>query len=575
MLAGREKPDTGAVMLRNGISVGFLDQEPDISGNITIQDFLTRGHSDAVKAIRQYESAIKRLETDHSDAAQNEFEKASAAMDRFQAWDYEQRLTSILGKLDIHDLEKPVSVLSGGEKKRVALAFVLLEESDLLILDEPTNHLDVDMIEWLEKYLSRSTTTLFMVTHDRYFLDRVCNQILEMDDGKLYLHRGDYANYLEKKAEREEIEGVDHWKSIQLYKKELAWMRRGPKARTTKSKSRIESFYEVEARVQGKKEEAELKLDVKMSRLGSHMVDFEHTSKAFGEKIILQDFSYAFQPGERVGIIGNNGTGKTTFLKMLTGELQPDSGKVIIGETLVFGHFKQQGVEARPGKRVIELVKEVAEVIPLANGKTLSASQFLEHFLFSADLQWSPIEKLSGGERRRLGLMMTLLKNPNFLILDEPTNDLDLETMNRLEEFLLNYPGCLILVTHDRFILDKLVDHLFIFHGNGRITDYGGSYSGWRLELESGDFEAEVKTDTVKKPASVEKPAEKKKNPASAKELAALERDIQRLESEKADLEKKLVSVTVPSEINTLSNRYATIEAQLEEKMTRWLDLGG
>jgi ATP-binding cassette subfamily F protein uup len=581
MLAGKEMPDRGQVMVRNGIKVGYLEQEPDLHEPVSIAAYLAQGHTDEMRAARAYEDALHKLTVLDSPETQRAFERASAEMDRLQAWDFEQRMATVLGKLDIHDLEKPLNVLSGGERKRVALAFVLLEDPDLLILDEPTNHLDVDMIEWLEKYLSRSTTTLFMVTHDRYFLDRVCNQILEMDRGKLFVHRGNYGYYLEKKAEREEIEQVDHGKLVQLYKKELAWMRRGPKARTTKSKSRIDQFFEIEEKVSDKKEEGNLSLSVKWSRMGSHILDLEHISKKFGEKVILNDFNYSFQKGERIGIVGANGTGKSTFLKIITGELKPDSGDVKTGETIVYGHFKQSGIDAKPGTRAIDLVKEVAEVIPLANGKMLSASQFLEHFLFGPDLQYTPVNKLSGGERRRLGLMMTLIKNPNFLILDEPTNDLDLETMNRLEEFLLGYGGCLLLVTHDRFILDKLVDHLFVFEGNGRVTDYGGSYSGWKIETAELEEKAKKPVKAEQKPVITQKPVEAKRKRTSNenKEFGKLASEIEKLEAEKTALEAKLGSGTGdPASIRKDSERYGQVQELLDEKTMRWLeldDLGG
>jgi ATP-binding cassette subfamily F protein uup len=527
-----------------------------------------------MRAAQAYEAAIEALQHNDSPETHRAFERASADMDRLQAWDFEQRMATILGKLDIHDLEKQLNALSGGERKRVALAFVLLQEPDLLILDEPTNHLDVNMIEWLEKYLNRGTTTLLMVTHDRYFLDRVCNLILELDRGKLYAHRGNYAYYLEKKAERETIDTVDHGKLTQLYKKELAWMRRGPKARTTKSKSRIDQFFEIEAKLDEYTEEANLTLSVKWTRMGSHILDLEHVSKSFGSKKVLQDFSYSFQKAERIGIVGANGTGKSTFLKLITGELKPDTGAIKPGETIVFGHFKQQGIEAKPGTRAIDLVKSVAEVIPLANGKMLNASQFLEHFLFGPDLQYTPVNKLSGGERRRLGLMMTLIQNPNFLILDEPTNDLDLETMNRLEDFLLHYGGCLLLVTHDRFILDKLVDHLFVFEGDGKVTDYGGSYSGWRQEMEeSRNAQAPPKKPVEVKPAPVVT-AKKKRTNTENKEFGKLPAEIDALEAEKAQLEQKLSQSGLDhQELIKLGARFAELEELIEIKTLRYLEL--
>jgi len=483
IIAGQEAADAGEVTVRNGIRIGFLSQEPELDPALTIRGFIGGGHAGLARIALEYERAVTEQSLNYNDQTAAAFERATAAMDAANAWDYEQRLEQILGKLQIHDLEQPISTLSGGERKRVALAFVLLEEPDVLILDEPTNHLDVEMIEWLEAFLTRSTMTLLMVTHDRYFLDRVCNTILELSDGTLYHHKGNYAYYLEKRAEREEVFATEVAKAGQLFKKELEWMRRQPKARTTKSKSRIDAFYETEKKAKIRSDDGEVRLEVNMTRMGSKILELKKVSKSFGDKIILDGFDYSFSKGERIGIIGRNGVGKSTFLKILTGESQIDSGAIDTGTTIVFGHYRQQHEPLPEQMRVIDVIREVAEVIELADGSRISATQFLEHFMFPASMQYAPVAKLSGGERRRLALMMVLIKNPNFLILDEPTNDLDLVTLNKLEDFLLGFGGCLILVSHDRFFMDKLVQHYFAFEGAGRIRDFNGRYEEYRQLL--------------------------------------------------------------------------------------------
>jgi ABC transport system ATP-binding/permease protein len=492
ILAGQETPDRGQVMTRNGIRIAFLEQEPTLQPELTISGYISSStSSEAARIAIAYEKAVHDQAENFNEVTAAAYEKASAAMDAAGAWDFEQRLTQILGKLNIHDLDQPISTLSGGEKKRVALAFALIDEPDLLILDEPTNHLDVEMIEWLEGYLTRSTMTLLMVTHDRYFLDRVCNQILELSEGVLYHHRGNYSYYLEKRAEREEVFATEVAKAGQLLKKELDWMRRQPKARTTKSKSRIASFYETEKKASSRKPDAEMRLEVTMSRMGNKILELERVSKSWGEKVMLRDFSYTFSKGERIGVIGPNGVGKSTFLKLLTGEEAPDAGKIDTGTTIVFGHYRQQHKPLPEDVRVIDVIKEVAEVITLSDGSRITASQFLEHFMFPGAVQYAPVAKLSGGERRRLALMMVLVQNPNFLILDEPTNDLDLVTLGKLEEFLLGFGGCLIVVSHDRFFMDRLVQHYFAFEGDGKIRDFNGTYLEYRELME--ELEEEVR----------------------------------------------------------------------------------
>ncbi len=582
VLSGNESPDSGQVMVKNGIRIGYLEQEPALQSSMSIRDFINHGHTDIVEVIRAYEKAVRDQEQEYNDQTHESFEKALAAMDAANAWDYEQRMTQILGKLNIHDLDQLIGTLSGGERKRVALAFVLLENPDLLLLDEPTNHLDIDMIEWLEHYLATSNMTLLMITHDRYFLDRVCNHIMELDGGVLYHHDGNYSLYLQRKAERLEVEQVESHKAVQLYKKELEWMRRAPKARTTKSKSRIDAFYDTEDRAKRKSDSGEVRLEVNMTRMGNKIVELKKVSKAFDANKILDEFSYSFSKGERIGIIGRNGAGKSTFLNVLTGQLPPDSGEIETGSTIVFGHYRQQGINVDETKRVIDILKEVAEVIQLADGKRITASQFLEHFMFPSAMQYTPVAKLSGGEKRRLGLMMVLISNPNFLILDEPTNDLDLITMQKLEEFLLDFPGCLIIVSHDRFFMDKLVQHYFVFEGDGRIRDFNGSYAEWR-ELQKSEkseqIERSKKTVTEDKkstvPESQHEVAKKKGlNFKERKEYQKLEKDIADLESKKSALESTLSSSDLDySQIHKLSGEHERLQKEIEAKEIRWLEL--
>ena len=579
IIAGKEKPDTGEVMTQNNIRIGFLEQEPALDDSKSIREYISTGNSEIVSIVQEYEKAVEAQAENYNEQTQQQFEKASEAMEAANAWDFEQRMETILGILQINDLEQPISTLSGGERKRVALAFVLLDNPDFLILDEPTNHLDVEMIEWLENYLIQSSVTLFMVTHDRYFLDRVCNHIIEMENSKLYHHKGNYQYFLQKRAEREEIEQTQLNKTKQLYKKELEWMRRGPKARTSKSKSRIEDFYETKEKAHSQKESSELQLEASMARMGKKIVEVKNVSKSFDDLVILNSFSYSFTRGERIGIIGKNGAGKSTFLNILTGKEPVDEGEIVTGETIVFGHYKQKGINIDENERVIDVMKNIARVVKLSDGSEVSASQFLEHFMFTADMQYTPVHKLSGGEKRRLGLMMTLIKNPNFLILDEPTNDLDLTTLQKLEEFLESFGGCLILVSHDRFFMDKLVDHYFAFEGDGVIRDFHGTYEEYR-ELKAEE-NAEVKKKKTaskeKKPSKTEKKKTKNKNSLSfseRKEFNKLEKQISALETEKATVAEELNNTGLNYELLTeKSARFEEIEAEIDEKTMRWLEL--
>ena len=581
ILAGKEEPDEGKVMIQNGVNIGFLEQDPDLNESLTIREYIARDDNEVVQIIRRYHEALQAQAEDFNAETQEAFEKASNAMDVAGAWDYEQRMEQILGKLNIHELDQSIATLSGGERKRVALAFVLLDKPDFLILDEPTNHLDIAMIEWLEEYLTQTNMTLLMVTHDRYFLDRICDHILELDGSTLYHHEGNYEYFLQKRAERREVERKAAYKANQQYKKELEWMRRSPKARTTKSKSRIDRFYETKEKADPGQDDPELRLSIDMPRLGGKILELKNVSKSFEDQTIVDSFYYTFEEGERIGIIGKNGAGKSTFLDMITGKQSPDSGKIRIGKTITFGHYEQQGLDFDEDDRVIDIIEKEAKVIKLANGKKISASRFLEHFMFTPDMQYTPIRKLSGGEKRRLALMKVLIENPNFLILDEPTNDLDLLTLNKLEEFLLDFGGCLIIVSHDRFFMDKLVDHYFIFEDDGDIRDFNGTYEEYRKQKLAEDARSSKKkkakksnsTDTSanSKASSSE---DKKLNYNERREYNKLEKKIAELEEQKKTLETELSKGNLErEELQEKSERYSELSDEIEEHTTRWFEL--
>ena len=579
ILAGKDQPDSGEVMVQNGVSIGFLEQEPALDPSKTIREFILQGDSETIRIVNEYREATRAQAENFNPETQKAFEKAASAMEAAGAWDYEQRMEQILDILNIRDLDQSISTLSGGERKRVALAFVLLDNPDLLILDEPTNHLDVEMIEWLEDYLIRTNVTLLMVTHDRYFLDRVCNHILELEGGKLYHHQGNYQYFLQKRAERLEIEEVQRAKANQLYKKELEWMRRGPKARTSKSKSRIDAFYETKKRAEDKPEESEIKLEANMARMGKKILEVKNVEKRYDDLVILDDFSYSFSRGERIGIIGKNGVGKSTFLKILMDKEPVNSGRVIKGETIVFGHYRQEGINIDDSKRVIDILKEVALVVKMADGSEVTASQFLEHFMFTPEMQYTPAAKLSGGEKRRLGLMMTLMKNPNFLILDEPTNDIDLDTLQKLEDFLMNFGGCLIVVSHDRFFMDKLVDHYFVFEGGGEIHDHHGTYTEYREEKlaeEQQKKKKQKKGDTSQHKKKSSGSTEKKKGLSyiENREFNKLEKEIEKLERKKKNVESEMNSGNKGyEELEELSDKFSKIDDEIDDKTMRWMEL--
>jgi len=568
LLAQVDQPDEGEINFRNNLKIGFLSQEPDLDSSLSIEGSILASDNEMLKVISQYEKALQNPDD------QEAYQKAFEAMEAKQAWDFESQYQQILSKLQLDDLQKKVKNLSGGQKKRLALAILLLDEPDLLILDEPTNHLDLDMIEWLESFFTTSKMSFFMVTHDRYFLDRVCNQIMELDQGQLYTYKGNYAYYLEKRDERIQQQATETDKAKQLFKKELEWMRRQPKARTTKSKSRIDDFDDIKQRAHQRRKEHEIQLEINMNRLGTKVVEFHNVSKSFDERTLFENFDYNFLKGERVGIIGKNGSGKSTFLNILTGNLQPDTGKVVIGETLQFGYYRQGGLEPKAGQKVIEVIQEFGEYIPLAKGRKLSAQQLLERFLFDRKKQYDYVEKLSGGELKRLYLCTVLIQNPNFLILDEPTNDLDVVTINVLESFLMDFPGCLIVVSHDRYFMDKIVDHLFVFE-NEQITDFPGNYSDYRTyaankpkpKTESKDSSTTQKEETDN--------VDKKLSYSDQKEIKQLEKRIKTLEKEKEKLQQAFLKELSAEEIKENSIKLQAVEDEIEEKTERWFELVG
>lgn len=573
IISGNQSPDTGRVNYRKDIRVSYLEQEPELNPEHTIEETILASDSDVLSIINNYEKALVNPENEEA------YQKAFDAMDHFGAWDFENQYKQILFKLKLEDLQVKVGLLSGGQKKRLALANALINRPDLLIMDEPTNHLDLEMIEWLENYFAKENITLFMVTHDRYFLERVCNEIIELDNGHLYSYKGNYSYYLEKKEARLEQEAVEQHKNKQLFKKELDWMRRQPKARTTKSKSRIDDFQAIKEKASQRRKDHKVQLEINMERMGSKVLELHKISKSYPNKPILNKFEYIFLQGERIGIIGKNGTGKSTFLNVLTGQDQPDSGKVVVGETIKFGYYTQAGITIKPGQKVIEVIREFGDYIPLKKGGQISAQQLLERFLFDRKKQYDFVEKLSGGERKRLYLCTVLIQNPNFLILDEPTNDLDIVTLNVLEDFLLDFPGCLLVVSHDRYFMDKIVDHLFVFRGDAVIEDFPGNYSDFRAYEDSTEEEIKaVKAESVQANLSKNvwktEDTAKKLSYSEQKEYQQLEKEIQKLEKEKEALQQKFTDTSLSGdEISKLSIDLKNLMDAIEEKTERWFSL--
>ncbi|WP_431111024.1 ABC-F family ATP-binding cassette domain-containing protein [Winogradskyella poriferorum] len=567
ILSGKDTPDEGQVVVRKGLRLAFLDQEPDLDNKLTIEETIFASDIPILKVIEAYEKALKNPED--TEAYQLAFE----AMDRNNAWEFETQYQQILSQLKLDDLSLKVSILSGGQRKRLALAQALLSKPDILILDEPTNHLDLEMIEWLEDYFAKTQQTLFMVTHDRYFLERVCNEIIELDQGQLYTYKGNYSYYLEKKEARIESEATEVGKAKQLYKKELDWMRRQPKARTTKSKSRIDDFFEIKKKAHQRRKDHQVQLEINMERLGSKIIEFHNVSKAFKDKKILDSFDYTFKKGERIGIIGKNGTGKSTFLNLLTGSLNADGGKIVIGETVKIGYYTQGGITVKPEQKVIDVIRQYGDYIPLAKGRQISAQQLLERFLFDRKKQYDFVEKLSGGEQKRLYLCTVLIQNPNVLILDEPTNDLDIVTLNVLEDFLMDFPGVLLVVSHDRYFMDKIVDHLFVFRGEGVIEDFPGNYSDFRAYDSSQSKQVES-TEKVDNAEAVKQNEATKLSYNEQKEYKNLESKIRSLELDKKAMEAKFNNPDLTQDdINKLSGELQVIIDTIEEKELRWFEL--
>ncbi len=566
ILAAKEPPDQGTIFVADGVRVGLLPQEPAYPPGLRLRQLIDSEHQHVRNLLARYQQ-LTEAELTTAEALE-ELDRLSFQIEWINAWDFDRQLHQYLTRLGIDNLEASIDTMSGGERKRVALAFTLANRPNLMVLDEPTNHLDLHMIEWLEEHLTQGGQTVLLVTHDRYFLDHVCTQIWELHQGKIYRHDGNYQYFLEKRMERLQIEDREWQKKNSLLKRELEWMRQTPQARTTKAKARIDQFHDLETSVRSRDVQAELHLRVKMTRLGGKIVEFKNVSKGFGARKILHRFTYTFKRGDRLGIVGPNGSGKTTLLRLLTGSLTPDAGQINIGETVVFGHYKQEGIQVAEDKRVIDVIKDIAEYIPVDQGRKISASQMLEYFLFSPTVQYKPVAKLSGGERRRLYLLTVLMQNPNVLILDEPTNDLDLMTLNRLEAFLSQYQGCLVLVSHDRYFLDRLVDHLFVLTDDGTVRDYPGTYSELRAETHSS-IAAATPAGSSLRTAQDHRSRQKHKN-----SIQRLEKEIGQLEVEKSKLEKSLETADDQVQVVRISETIGKLMTTIDEKTNLWIELG-
>ena len=573
ILAGQDIADEGEVIFRNECRISYLSQDAIFDDKLTINELINSAHNKISILVKEYEKAIDNHSKTPSTQTERIVEELTAKMEQEDAWDYQRKSEQILSKFNINNLEQKVGALSGGQKKRLSLALLLLENADVLLLDEPTNHLDMSMIEWLEKYLQQQNISVLMVTHDRYFLERVCNHIMELEGGNLYHHKGNFSYFLEKRAERESNFDVEIGKAQKLMKKELEWIRRSPKARTTKSKSRIDNFDKIKKKATSKRVTQELNIDVKMDRMGGKILELKNIKKSYDDLVILDGFDYTFKKGERIGILGKNGVGKSTFLNIITGKEKADSGKINVGETINFGYFTQGGLAVDEDRRVIQVLKDIAEFIVMSDNRKVSASQLLEHFMFTPEMQFTEVKRLSGGERRRLHLLTVLMKNPNFLILDEPTNDLDLLTLTKLEEFLLQYKGCLILVSHDRFFMDKLTEHLFVFKGDGKVEDHYCTYSEYRTQQIKDEKEFK-KIQHLEKENSKVKATRKKLTFNEKYEYDTLEKEISTLELEKKDLELIIQNPDISlEEMMETSKRLGEVIDLVDEKEMRWLEL--
>lgn len=574
ILVGTEESDSGTVSFNGNVRIGYLEQSPYFDPELTIEDVISQGHTDVMQIISNYEDAVLHHVDDNDKNTKARLEQAISAMDSLQAWSYEQRLKQLLSTFDIVDLKQKIGTLSGGQVKRLSIALVLLDNPDMLFLDEPTNHLDIEMVEWLEKYLKQSNVTIFMVTHDRYFLDRVCNKIFELHDGTIFTHNGNFDYYVRKSREREENRRIAAERAGQLLKHELEWMRSTPQARTGKSKSRIDAFFELKEKAKVRREDNEIQFGLEMRRLGGKILEMNNVNKMYGNTVILKDFDYIFKRGERIGIIGKNGIGKSTFLNMITGAEQADSGTITTGQTVTYGYYTQQGMNFKSGMSILDTIRGIAEVIHYGKDKVYTAEQLLAHFMFPYKMHGQPVELLSGGEKRRLYLLTVLIKNPNFLILDEPTNDLDVLTLQKLEDFLQLYKGCLLIVSHDRCFLDSTVDQLFVFQGNGEVKGFMGNYSQYHQWIEERNKElAQIELSSKFKTVTRTVERKRKKTFKEQKEYESLTIELAELENEKKDITAKLETVTDYAEIEKLGRRMLEIDALVDEKELRWLEL--
>ena len=584
IIAGLEQPDAGQVVVRKDITVSYLPQMDDFADEVSVLDAIFDSQTPEIQVIREYEICLALMNQANaagevSPELEQRMHRAIEEVERLHAWDFESKVKEILSRFGIDDVFKPVGTLSGGQRKKTALAKTLIADTDLLILDEPTNHLDIEMIEWMENYLTRANVTLLMVTHDRHFLDQVCNDIFEIENGNLYHYRGKYDYYLEKKAERIAVENAEYDKLKQLYLKELEWVHTSPQARTSKSRARIQGFEALKESVSRKVEKPAESFHVETERLGNKILEINNLDFSFGDKVLLEDFSYVFKRGEKCGIVGKNGTGKSTFLKLIVGQLKPTAGKIVAGQTIHFGYYSQEGMQIKGNRRIIDIVKEYAEVIRTETGNYIGASQFLNHFGFKYEQQYTYFEDLSGGEKRKLYLLITLMRNPNFLILDEPTNDFDIDTLNKLEDFLYYYKGCVLIVSHDRWFMNKLVDHIFVFNGDGKVKDFYGNYTDYKLARDK-ELRIEKRVEKLQKQAEVKETTLVKKDKSNKLtykeklEFDSLGLEIETLEAEKKDLLEKMNSGNGSAdELIEWSNRYQEVSTLIDDKSMRWLEL--